>query len=173
MPLTKSEKFEKMQRLHTAHKMTKEMFEGKQIPRDMHAGTNIAQIWLFITAGYSGLEQTIKFLIAEENSLTINEVRRRYRTHNIERLFRELNDSTKNVVRDYYRRFQSLHSYITVESLDEFLTIVSNSDGKGYERWRYTLIEDEEQLPRNSAEALIAIWGVCTEIASERVDEDE
>lgn len=168
MSMTKLEKFEKVQRLSVAQNQTRNMLEKDLIRMDLHPGSDIATRWPFIIAAYSGLEQTIKFLILEENSLTTDELHR-YRTHNIARLFCELNESTKNVVREYYGRFQSLHSYIDVEKLDDFLNMISGKDGKGYERWRYTLIEDEVELPRNSAEAMITTWGACIELARSRV----
>lgn len=59
-------------------------------------------------------------------------------------------------------------AYIHVERVDEFLELVSDSDGRGYERWRYTLIEDK-QLPTNSPEALLSIWDVCVQIAESRL----
>ena len=51
--------------------------------------------------------------------------------------------------------------------MGKFLSVVSEADGHGYVRWRYTLIEDRP-LPRNSPEALVALWGVCVQIARER-----
>ena len=56
-----------------------------------------------------------------------------------------------------------------IGSVDQFLHRVSggNGDGDGSVRWRYALIE-EKTLPRNSPAALVAIWGVCVQIAQER-----
>ena len=88
-------------------------------------------------------------------------------------MFCHLEESTKDVVRDYYYQFQSLHSYIGIENLDDFLKKVSGNDGKGYERWRYSLIEVERELPRNSTEALITIWGICVEITRSRIHENQ
>ena len=68
--------------------------------------------------------------------------------------------------------FQSLHPYVSVETVDEFLSVVSEADGRGYERWRYTLIEDKP-LPTNSPETLVALWGVCVQIAEEVVWENQ
>ena len=190
MPMTKVEKGEIVQRLCSAHKKTRDMLKRESISRDYHPGTDIAQRWPLITAAYSGLEQTLKFLIADEKSYTIEELlnhqshsskgknqsnggRYPYRTHDLVGLYCRLEESKKDVVREYYGQFQSLHSYITIESLGDFLKEVSSQDGRGYERWRYTLIEVEEPLPRNSIEALVAIWGVCTEIARKCVSDKQ
>ena len=189
MPMTRKERIEKVQRLVTARRKTREALEREPVTTELHPGTDIARRWPVITAAYNGLEQTLKYLIAEEKAYTIEELvefaepdieelndRRRkrypYRTHNLARLFSQLPESTQDVVRDFFGRFQSLHSYITINGLDQFLEEVSGPKGTGYERWRYTLIEDK-QLPRNSPEALVAVWGVCVEIAVGKVWENQ
>ena len=189
MPMSNDAKIEIVQRLLTAHKKTQELLEMEPVTRELHHGTDIARNWTAITACYSGVEQTLKFLIADEKGLTIEELisivdpennsrnngnakKFPYRTHNLGWLFSSLEVSTQDVVRDFYSRFRSLHSYLNVRPVDQFLNTVSGRKGAGYERWRYTLIEDK-QLPRNSPEALLAIWGVCVEIAEERVWETQ
>lgn len=184
MPMTREEKMEKVQRLRTAHKRTKHMFENEDVTWELHAGTDIARRWTVITASYSGLEQTIKYLIAEEEHLSIQELidyavenirtnnstKRNYlfRTHNIALLYRHLGVTTQDSIQEFYGRFQSLHNYIPIRTVGDFLERVSGQDGAGYERWRYALIEERE-LPPNSAEALLAIWGVCVEAAETRI----
>ncbi len=183
MSMTYEQKVEKVQRLEVAYTTTKDTLESQPLVREFHPGSDIASKWGIITAAYSGLEQVIKYLIAEENSYTIEQMinpqgqsntggtNSSYRTHNLAALFSHLENNTKSLVRNYYSQFQSLHSYIEIDKLDDFLSEVSGPRGRGYERWRYTLIEDEEQLPRNSTDAMIAIWGVCVEIALSRLYE--
>lgn len=183
-PMTKEERVEIVQRLRVAHKQTKRMLEGEIVALELHPGTDIARNWPVITAAYSGLEQTIKYLIAEEKGCTIKELvdesdptnkqssRRHnqahpFRTHNIAWLFSKLGELTQNVARDFYGRFQSLHPYIRIPQLDLFLQRISGRRGTGYARWRYSLIEDRN-LPRNSPEALVSIWEVCLQIAINR-----
>ena len=189
MPMTREEKREKVDRLYTAHKKTKDTLEWEPLTWELHAGINIARKWTVITAAYSGLEQTFKYLIAEEQGYTIPELinytgpetqdadvgeRKKYpyRTHNLEFLFSKLGKTPQSIVRECFGRFQSLHSYITIESVDQFLEEVSGPKGAGYEQWRYTLIEDKE-LPRNSPEALVAIWEVCVDVARERIRKNQ
>lgn len=181
MRKTRRESMEIVQRLRAAHKQTKKLFDGEEVVLELHAGTEIARYWPIITASYSGLEQTIKYLIAEEKGMGTQELigqsipgqsrsgRRRkqvypYRTHNIAWLFSKLGEPTQSVLHEFYERFQSLHSYIPILQLDEFLQKVSANKGTGYERWRYALIENRK-LPPNSPAALVAIWGVCVRIA--------
>lgn len=174
MAMSRDEKLEKVQRLLTAHRKTKEYLENEPVTSEIHPGTDIARNWTVITAAYSGLEQTIKYLIAEEKGLHIPELidlrednRNPYRTHDVAELFTKLKEPTQDVIRDFYGRFQSLHSYIAVQTVDEFLRAVSGPDGDGYERWRYALIENRD-LPRNSPEALVKVWEVCVQIARDR-----
>lgn len=175
MPMTREEKIEKVQRLVVAHTKTKEALENQPVTWDVHPGSEIASKWPVITAAYSGFEQTMKYLIAEEKAQTIAELIARrngkkspYETHDLSKLFRKLAEPTQGVVREFYARFQSLHPYITIKTADEFLKEISHEGGHGYARWRYALVEDKP-LPRNSPEALVAVWGVCVQIAEERV----
>ena len=179
MPMSEDEKIEKVQRLLTAHRKTKEVLENESVTWEVHTGTDIARNWTVITATYSGLEQTMKYLVAEEKGQSITELisfregkKCPYLTHDVGLLFSRLTAQTQDVIRDFYGRFQSLHPYVSVETVDEFLSVVSEADGRGYERWRYTLIEDKP-LPTNSPEALVALWGVCVQIAEERVWENQ
>ena len=74
MPMSREAKMEKVQRLLTAHKKTSQTLESEPVTHERHPGTDIARNWTVITAAYSGLEQTLKFLIAEKADLTIAEL---------------------------------------------------------------------------------------------------
>ena len=184
MPISNQGRPEKVQRLLTAHSRTKAVLESEPVVHELHLGTDIAQKWQAITTAYSGLEQTIKFLIAEQRGLTIQELydfaveengarrgRRHttypYRTHNLGRLFSELDQATRDTVREFYGRYHSLLPYIGIDTVDEFLHRVSGKRGDGYVRWRYALIE-EKPLHGNSPQALVALWGVCVQIAQKK-----
>lgn len=163
-------KFEKVQRLQTAYAKTKSVLEDQPPGRDLHPGTDIAQQWLVITAAYSGLEQTLKFLIAEEKGCSIEQLlkKKSYRTHDLGNLFLSLGEEVKDHAREFYRIFQSLHCYIDVEEVDDFLNIISSPDGKGYEYWRYTLIQEDNPLPTNSSEFMMAIWSILVQIVIQK-----
>ena len=162
MPMSRDERIERVQRLQTAHKTTKEAMESKPATWELHPGTDIARNWPVITAAYSGLEQTLKFLIAEQKGLTIAELidlsappngrldernsgRHPYRTHDLAWLFSKFDERTRDVVRDFYGRFRSLHSYVTVALADEFL----KSDFRSERRWLRALAlhPDRRQAP--------------------------
>ena len=74
MLMSKDASIEMVQRLLTAYKKTRETLEAEPVTWDPHPGTDVARIWTVFTAAYSGLEQTLKYLVAVENGLTIPEV---------------------------------------------------------------------------------------------------
>ena len=173
-----------VERLSTAFERTRSALESELVYVELNSDTELSSNWMVITASYCGLEQILKFLIAVERGLTIEELldltteganstgkdsanRKSYRTHNLLELFSSLEPKTQIIIQEFYGRFQSLHSYIPVFNVEDFLTIVSGNRGHGYERWRYALIE-EDDVPKNSPEALLAIWDACVQLAEER-----
>ena len=66
--------WEIVQRLTIAQERTREAHEETFKGHDVHLGTEIAGVWPFITAAYSGIEQTFKFLIAEAHGKTVEEL---------------------------------------------------------------------------------------------------
>ena len=74
MPMSRDEKIEKAGRLRTAHRKTKETLEADTVRWEVHPGSEIARQWTVLTAAYIGLEQTIKYLIAEENDKSIDDL---------------------------------------------------------------------------------------------------
>ena len=150
MPMSKEENLEKVQRLHTAHRKTKEFLENEPLSWELHPGTDIARNWTVLTAAYSGLEQKIQYLIAEEQGLHIAKLieprqngRNPYRTHDVSELFTKLEKPTQEAIGEFYARFQSLHSYIAIETVDAFLRAVAGPQGDGYGRWRYALRSEQ------------------------------
>ena len=181
--MDKTRRLELYQRLETARKKTQEAYEQRTLGFELHEGTRLANAWAVITAAYCGFEQTLKFLIAVENGWTIEELleqragarggngRQLYLTHNIEWLFRQLDPRTQDLLRGFYRTFQSLHDYIPCMSLDDFITQVSGAGGSGYVRWRYVLIQPDA-IPANSVEGMLGIWDAAVQIGKDREREN-
>ena len=166
-----------VQRLKIAQERTREAYEHTFKGHDVHPGTEIAGVWPFITAAYSGIEQTFKFHIAEAHGQTVEELvatrgpkgargdaRQPYRHHNLGRLFGCLEKPTREALAEQYRRFRTLHPYVGPATVGEFLTDVSAEDGRGYERWRYSLTAPEKKIPTNSAEALLLTWDIAVQL---------
>ena len=170
------------QRLKIAQERTREAYEVTYEGRDIHPGTEIAGAWPFITAAYSGIEQTFKYLIAESRGMSVRElVEKRvtksgktrqspYRHHDLGKLFVELSDPVRGILSEQYRQFRTLHTYIPSATVAAFLTEVSAESGQGYVLWRYSLTSPERTIPTNSAEALLSIWDVAAQLC--RISEE-
>lgn len=169
--MNQSEQREILQRLESAWRRSQGAFEKTETGRDLHAGTQIANWWMFMTAGYSGIEQSFKFIIAAKKGKTvedlINEKDSPYKTHNLGLLFQKIDKEAKQVLNEYYERFQSLHNYIEIATLRDFLKEVSGAKGKGYEQWRYALIEPGP-IPRSNVDCMLAIWYACVQLITKK-----
>ena len=143
---------------------------------DLHAGTAIANAWALVTIAYSGIEQSLKYIIARQDNLTVNEwlgtdVGKKHWRHDLSKLYDVLDRDAQVILSEYYARFQSLHNYIETTTLRSFLLEVSQ-DGRGYQRWRYALVEESQNLPRNSADAMMAIWQASVYLIQHRQNEN-
>ncbi len=178
---TMETKREILQRLEVAQRQTERAFLRDGLKPDLHPGTEIASAWPFVTAGYCGIEQTFKFLIANAKGMSVEELvapngnkksASPFRTHDLHTLYEHLDGSAREILEDYYRILQSLHDYVDVPSLQDFLKIVSDPPdgkaGRGYENWRYSLTIPDARIPRNSPVFLLAIWYAAVAVADER-----
>ena len=134
----------------------------------------MANAWALITVAYSGVEQSLKYLISQKEHKTVREWRSSEEgaklgsSHGLIKLFDAIDSEAKHVVTEYYERFQSLHSYIPKPSLRGFIEEVSRGE-KGYMLWRYSLVdEDPKGLPRNSPDGMMALWRGLVELISYR-----
>jgi len=163
---------EVLQRLQAAYRSTRDAFERAGKTHDLHPGTEIANYWPFITGCYSGIEQSLKVILASERGLTVEQVLkekgRKYVTHDLGCLFSELDDTAKQVLEEYYERFRSLHNYIDASNLQQFLNEVSGPRGSGYEKWRYSLVETEGEMPRIGVECMLSMWGATVDLIASR-----
>ena len=160
------------QRLRVALRKTRTLYAIDPSGRDADTGTDIANKWMFITLCYSGIEQCLKVIAAASRGLSVADLRKevpRGRGHDLTILFETIDHDAKCILMQYYAHFQSLYSYIPIDSLPEFLRSISRTDGRGYERWRYSLIETDSELPTNSIEAMLAIWTSCVQLIGQRL----
>ena len=155
------------QRLWTAQQRTAQSFDRVAIQPDLYQGTEIANKWMYFAAAYSGIEQVYKFLIANHKGMSVADWREqakgKHDHHDIHTLFGKLPEVDRNILSEHYACFRSLHNYIEPDSLDMFLEVISGGRGNsGSVRWRYALVEPEG-LPRNSADAMMAVWEAGTQ----------
>jgi len=177
MPISEDDKGEILLRLTTAEQKTRKLFERDSESYDAYSGMAIAQMWPAVTAGYSGLEQTLKYLIADRRGMTVEELLSELRkngenAHDLGMLFRKLDRGAAATIRDYYGTLQSLYFFLP-SAASKFLNNISTSfgekRGKGYDSWRYALVQPDKRPPDNSPEALLGLWNICLQIARKRL----
>ena len=160
-------------RLQTAHAETLENYTHKPAWIEIIGDVALAQQWLTIEATYPGIEQTLKYLIALQKNLTVDEMlvangivenprekpdqRTKYRIHQLGTLFSRLDQKTKDAVEHDYAVWQSLYDYFTIPTCEEFLNRIQGDDNGGHLDWRYCLIQGHLP-PSNSADAMLEIW---------------
>ena len=173
MPMTTAEKCDKVQRLKTWHEEAKEKLERMT---ENERESNVSQSWCLFFTGYRRLEHALKFLVPEERQISIKELDQEkgstgdpdFNTDIIKELFSLLDECTKKVTREYYERFQSLHSYIQVQKLDKLIEVASDQVEKSKEHQSHTVNESDDFSPYNCAVALTAILGNCINIAEKQ-----
>ena len=159
-------------RLRTALRYCQNMLSAIPPRHDLHEGTELANAWALVTVSYSGIEQSLKLILAQRDRLTVSEWRRsatakRLRnSHGLRGLFDAIDEQAQETTAEYYKRFRSLHNYISTPSLEEFLTEASAeaSSGGGYGLWRYVLVEFPSELPSASFDAMLAVWASLLEV---------
>ena len=170
-------------RLLTAYAETLESYTRKPAWIEIFGDVALTQQWLTIVATYSGIEQTLKYLIALQKNLTVDELlvengilenpreeperRTRYRIHQLGTLFSRLDRQTKEAIEHDYAVWQSLYDYLTIPTCAEFLDRIQGDDNRGHLDWRYCLIEGDLP-PGNSADAMLAIWASLIRRCEER-----
>ena len=102
-----------------------------------------------------------KYLLAQRSGLTVDDWIKKEparKHHDIHKLFDALDAADKDILRESYFRFRSLHMCIEERCLESYLRTVSH-EGQGYQRWRYALVETSVvDIPRNSIDAMMSIW---------------
>ena len=136
----------------------------KIIPNKYSALAN----WPLIDAGYMGIEQTLKLLL-QYNGRQVEY------THDLWKLYKELDCSQKNTAESFYQVYFSLHKNLI--SSDEFhclsnLRSFIKHVRTGYVDWRYLPYEDKGKLPKMHVGLLLESWSAlvrvlpCTELGA-------
>ncbi|MCY4583632.1 MAG: hypothetical protein OXE50_12690 [Chloroflexi bacterium] len=151
-----------------AHRIIFNLYHANPVHHDVVPSYNALQAWPYIVCAYSGIEQTIKVLL-QTNSIRYPD--RGSKGHMLDYLFSLLPESEKDIVRECYAIYHSLHTYIDIDTADEFLKAISGGvqSKSGYNDWRYMLMDFEStiltaQIPRNHPSAMIEVWGTLTKI---------
>lgn len=170
-------------RQQTAYTETLERYASKPERTEFLGDMALAQEWLTISAAYSGIEQSLKYLIALQKDLTVDELLARggivekvangtarrtdYLIHELATLFSRMDDRTREAVERDYAMWQSLYDYIPMSTCAEFLAHIQGNDNRGHLDWRYCLIQGNLP-PSNSADAMLAVWASLIRRCEER-----
>ena len=158
-------------RLEMAYRRCQELFDNMPPSRDLIPSVNLVNSWPIITAAYSGIEQSLKYLIASSCKMSVPAMRkstREYNHHDLRKLLIALDKDAQSYLTAYYECFQSLHNYIESADLPAFLAAISSIDGRGYENWRYALIEPDNDIPTNSPDGMLAVWRASIHLIKHR-----
>ena len=148
--------------LGTPLKRLKKMFAASEHGRDLVGLVERARMWPLVTPLYSGLEQGMKVLAAHADGMTVTEATApgkplRRAGHNLAEIWNMVPTEARELVEKHYGQFISLHDYVPYKTAEEFLIHLAGPKGKGYEDWRYCLIE-AKPVRDTSVEAMMQIW---------------
>lgn len=148
--------------LETPLKRLKEMFAASEHGKDLIGLVERARMWPLVTPLYSGLEQGMKVLAAHAAGMTVTEATAhrmplRRAGHDLAAIWNMVSAEAKELIEEHYAQLISLHDYIPYKTAQELLIHLAGPDGKGYEEWRYCLIE-ATPVRDTSIEAMMQIW---------------
>ena len=85
MPITQGQREAFATRLESAYTHTRELNDTRPWVRELAWDYGLGQEWPIVTAAYSGIEQTLKFLIALQETKSVEELIETpmYRTHRL------------------------------------------------------------------------------------------
>ena len=170
MPIRRNADAEAGDRLSNAYDKVRAAWESAPPIHEYSPSHAISNIWPALVLSYSGIEQSLKFLLARARDLSVSELiklpahesadppKRTFKSHDLSWLFDQLHTDVRSAVEGDFRTFLSLYSYIPFGTLAEFLSEISGKGGEGYMRWRYTLVEFESKPPRNAPAAMLGAW---------------
>ena len=156
-------------RVAEGFELTRERWDkSPDIQMDMVAEYEALQAWVWIPSCYSLIEQALKLLWATREDIPVEKVKdelintlpRRAQAHDLNVLFEKLKLDDREKIDHAYRAYQSLHDYIPISTVKEFLSAI----GDGYARWRYLLLEGPEGIPTTHIGAMLEIAGACVTI---------
>ena len=156
-------------RLSNAYDKVRAAWESTPPVRELSPSYALSNIWPALTMSYSGIEQILKYLLARARGLSVAELvalprdasrepHGSFKSHDLSWLFGQLEPPVRTAIDADFRTFLTLYSYIPYDGLDDFLLDISGQRGDGYQRWRYILVEFDASPPRNSPDAMLAIW---------------
>ena len=148
--------------LYIALREVKEAWSTRDKRQDAVRRYSCANIWHDVTAAYSGLEQSLKVLAAHDLGMSWKEAmeQRWFRKHNhrMHDCWEDLSERTRRGIEEDWAQFRGLAGNPDedwMQTAGAFLEHISSD--RGYERWRYSLIEKVD-APVVHVEGMLQLW---------------
>ena len=125
------------------------------------------QAWPFVVAAYSGIEQSLKMLLAATDSNFTKEQLRKQYGHNLKKLFDALTQRDQDHIELHFQEHWSLNEYdcerLGYGTAKEFLTAISKTSSQnGSIAWRYLPLDANESIPPTDMWTMCEVWNaVC------------
>ena len=161
-------------RLIKAHDLVRRAYHERPLLRDCFPEEDAVVAWSTVTLSYSGIEQAIKCLLQMRDEYVDEPPRKGGDQHHfIGTLFKRLAEEEEQLLHFSFSMYRSLHDYIRVETVAAFLEAIDKGyeAGKGYDAWRYFLLEGDvaqKQPPTTHPGAMIEVWSALTDIIRAR-----
>ncbi len=153
-------------RVAEAYRQTQQQYEHSWLEGAMHFVATL-NAWPWICGCYMGIEQTMKHLSKMCRG-------GRLRGHDLKKLYDDLAPSERKVVDDYYRIYRSLYNFdsdgVPLNTADEYIRHISKGK-KGYEVWRYLLLEPDEEVPKIHVGSMFEIWRALVALVERKPEE--
>ena len=137
--------------LDTIYDKIKDWLQERPIQNDVVSYQVVLNGWPFVNMAYPLLEQSLKTLVLVRNA-DYNPSKDR---HSLKAVFDRLDEKDAERMRKGYTAFQSLYSYISYRTLDEFIDNIDND----YVKWRYFPSEGWKngEPAKTSVEAMLEV----------------
>ena len=166
-----------MLKMDKACTTTRDLVARNPIEPDRWNGYLVAQVWPFVAALYSGVEQALKMLLmAADPELSLEKMRKDY-GHDLSGLYAALAPEDVDHIELHYREHRSLFEYLQHDEYATAAKFIAHINGaeraKGHERWSYILLDPDLQPSATEPWTMCEVWhAICCCLWTRRSDQD-
>ena len=167
--------------MDAACRITRDLIVKNPVKPDMYTDYEAVQGWPLVTALYNGIEQALKMLllVPPNPRLTLETLARHPYSHDLEKLYFELEAEDRDHIERHFQEHWSLHDYeppgLNIATAGQFIAHINRGGRQGgLVSWRYILIEDTSQIPSTSLWTMSEIWdAICCRIRKDVFDKQD